>query len=85
MTSWIVTVIIFLYQGFYAKFSRLIASFVGASVIDHGIMAGNKLAKCHDLLKLLIADVRFDLKSNRIFGSQNRFEIQVSGKTHHIL
>ncbi len=42
MTSWIMTVNFFPYQGFFsAPFSRLTASFVGASVIGHGIKAGN--------------------------------------------
>ncbi len=58
---------------------------MGASVIGHGIMGSKKLAKYCDSLKLLIADVRFDLKSNWIFESQNRLEIQASGKRHHIL
>jgi hypothetical protein len=41
MTSLIVTVNFFHIKGFFAQFSRLIASFVGASVIGHGIMVGN--------------------------------------------
>ncbi len=36
---------------------------VAGSVICHGIIAGNIVAKCRNLLKLPIADVRFDLKS----------------------
>jgi hypothetical protein len=46
------------------------------NVIGHGIMAGNITCKCCDLLKPPSADVRFDLKSNRIFKSQDGFEIQ---------
>ena len=41
---------IFFLLSFFPLESRLIASFVGASVIDHGILAGNYLAKCHDSL-----------------------------------
>ncbi len=85
MTSQIVTINFFCIKDFLAQFSQLIASFVGASVTGHGIIAGNIAPKCHNLLKLLIPDVRLDLKSNRIIKSQNRFKIQVSGKTRHIL
>ena len=35
---------------FMPEFLRMIASFVGASVIGHSIMAGNILANCSDLL-----------------------------------
>jgi hypothetical protein len=41
MTSRIMTVNFFLIKVFSAQFSRLIASFVGVSVTDYGIMAGN--------------------------------------------
>ncbi len=41
VTSWIMTVIFFLKLGFFAWFSRPIASFMGASVVGHGIMAEN--------------------------------------------
>jgi hypothetical protein len=54
------------------------------SIIGHGIMAGSMLPKRCNLLKLLTADVRIDLKLNRIFESQNRFKIQVGGKMCHI-
>jgi hypothetical protein len=36
-----VMVIFFCIKVFFAQFSHLIALFVGASVIGHGIMAGN--------------------------------------------
>jgi hypothetical protein len=40
----------FTYKVFIRVIPRLIASFVGASVIGHGILAGIYLAKYHDLL-----------------------------------
>jgi len=54
-------------------------------VMYHVIMAGNIACKMLQFAKLLIADVRFDLKSNWIFKSQERIKIQVSDKTRHIL
>ncbi len=41
MTSQIMTMMFFLIKAFSTWFSSPIASFVGASVIGHGIMAGN--------------------------------------------
>jgi hypothetical protein len=67
MNSLIVTGNFFLYEGFFALFSCLIASFMGVSVMGHGIIVGNIVCKFCNLLKSLIADVRFDLKSNQIF------------------
>ncbi len=41
----------FTYKVFFRVISRLIASFVGASVIGHGILAGTYLAEYRDSLK----------------------------------
>jgi hypothetical protein len=41
MTTHIIAVIYFLLRFFSARVSCLIASFVGESVIGHGIMEGN--------------------------------------------
>jgi hypothetical protein len=37
-------------QVFFGRISRLIASFVGVSVIGHGLMLSLCIAKWHDLL-----------------------------------
>ncbi len=46
---------------FFTRFSRLIASFVGASVIGHGIMEGNMACQMSWFANLLITDVRFNI------------------------
>jgi hypothetical protein len=43
-------VVFFYLQVFFRMILRLIASFVGASVIDHGLMLSLSIAKWHDLL-----------------------------------
>ncbi len=84
MTSQIMTVIFSPIKVFSAQFSCLIASFVGASVIGHGVMTGNIARLMLRFAKSLIADVRFDLKSHRTFESRNGCKMQVGGKTCHV-